>query len=134
MRIYLFYLLLDCWMGFHGCYRSWPAYSGRRFLIFCSLIFRSEFPTDGLRWGLRIWYLLWIKKKKVKQVNATHLVNALMFLLACPHSQSCALFKLHIQGHLADLWLSKTWRDHQIPGAFPSFFFPMFAAYYLFAT
>lgn len=41
-------LLLDCWMGFHGCYRSWPAYSGRRLLIFCSLIFRSEFPTDGL--------------------------------------------------------------------------------------
>ena len=64
-------------MGFHGCYRSWPTYSGRRLLIFCSLIFRSEFPTDGLRWGLRIWYLLWIKKKPVRQVNATHLVNAL---------------------------------------------------------
>lgn len=46
--IYLLYLLLDCWMGFRGCYRSWPTYSGRRLLVFCSLIFRSEFPTDGL--------------------------------------------------------------------------------------
>lgn len=93
-----------------GSWFSVAWFSGRNFL-------RMGFD-GGWEYGISCGL-----KKKVKQVNATHLVNALMFLLACPHSQSCAVLKLHIQGHVDDLWLSKTWRDHQIPGAFPSFFF-----------